>query len=303
MTALAVPQLGDVEEGPRRITEPGLYDIPAAFYHRDPVEGGSLSNSGGKKLLPPDGCPAKFRYEQLHGEPPKKAFDFGRAAHREVLGRGDDLVVVDADNWLTKVAKEKKADAYAAGKTPLLAKEYEQVKAMAAALREHEYAGRLFAPGSGRAEQTIVWRDKDTGVMRRARLDWLRNRPKPGKRFIIPDYKSAASADLDSVNRAMSEHGYARQAATYLDAVTAIEWAGKHTEFWFVFQEKTAPYVVTVARPDPLTVEMGRFYNRKALHLYRECVETGYWPGYFDGIATASMPPWAQNRYFEESGL
>ena len=40
--------------------ELGVYDLPAAAYHRDPVEGGSLSASGAKKLMPPS-CPALFK--------------------------------------------------------------------------------------------------------------------------------------------------------------------------------------------------------------------------------------------------
>lgn len=38
------------------ITEPGVYDLPAEVYHADPVEGGSLSSTGARKLLPPS-CP------------------------------------------------------------------------------------------------------------------------------------------------------------------------------------------------------------------------------------------------------
>ena len=30
------------------ITEPGVYDIPATAYHRDPVVGGSLSSTGAR---------------------------------------------------------------------------------------------------------------------------------------------------------------------------------------------------------------------------------------------------------------
>lgn len=282
------------------ITEPGVYDIPADVYHRDPVEGGSLSSSGARKLLLP-GCPAKFDWERKHGSPEKREFDFGRAAHREVLGVGDDLVVVDADNWLTKAAKEQRAGAYEQGQTPLLAKEYAVVQAMAAALRQHTDAANLLRPGTGRAEQTLVWRDKETGVMCRARLDWLRNRPKEGRRLFVPDYKSTRSADPDSIDRAMHEYGYARQAAWYLDGALALGLA-EAAAFLFIFQEKTAPFLVTVTEPDALTVEAGRFYNRKALRVYAECVRTGQWPGYVTGIGIASLPPWAQNRFFEESG-
>ena len=63
---------------PLTITAPGVYDIPAEDYHRDPVPGGSLSSTGARKLLPPS-CPAKFRYEQDNPPTPTAALDFGQA--------------------------------------------------------------------------------------------------------------------------------------------------------------------------------------------------------------------------------
>src|SRR5258708_26204894 len=41
----------------------GVYGIPADAYHADPIEGGSLSSSGARRLLPP-GCPALFRQDR-----------------------------------------------------------------------------------------------------------------------------------------------------------------------------------------------------------------------------------------------
>ncbi len=74
---------------------PGVYDdLPAEYYHADPA----LSASGMKLLLDP-GCPALYRYERDHPQPPKATFDFGHAAHRLVLGDGAKLRVLDYDDW------------------------------------------------------------------------------------------------------------------------------------------------------------------------------------------------------------
>lgn len=150
------------------ITEPGVYDIPDAEYHRDPVEGGSLSSTGARRLLAPS-CPAKFRWYQQHPEI-KTEYDFGHAAHRAVLGIGAEIAVFGYDSWRTKAAKADKEAARAAGLVPMLEPDAEIVAAMADVLRAHEVAGRLFQPGRGVAEQTLVWRDRATGIMRRARL-------------------------------------------------------------------------------------------------------------------------------------
>ncbi|MCI0689298.1 MAG: hypothetical protein L0Y54_19000, partial [Sporichthyaceae bacterium] len=70
------------------ITVPGAYDIPADEYHADTS---ALSASGVRTLL---ASPARFRYDQTHPKPPSKAFDLGHAAHKAVLGAGQDVVVV-----------------------------------------------------------------------------------------------------------------------------------------------------------------------------------------------------------------
>lgn len=274
-------------ESPTLITEPGVYDIPVEQYHRDPVEGGSLSCSGSRKLIPPS-CPAKFRYAQDHpGEDHAPHFDVGSAAHTAVLGEGAEIVVIDAPDWRTKAAKEQRDAAYAAGKTPLLAGDYEVVEAMAAALREHPIAGRMFVPGKGKPEQTLVWRDERTGIMRRALLDWL---PDTGR--IFADYKSARSAYPEDFRGPADKYGYAQQASWYLDGVQALGLAGDDAAFVFVVQEKEPPYVVSVIELDSLSLRIGNQRNRAALSIFQHCTETGVWPGYGDDVALVSLPNW-----------
>ncbi|MGH3990894.1 MAG: hypothetical protein ACRDSN_00345, partial [Pseudonocardiaceae bacterium] len=145
------------------IDSPGVYDLPAEVYHADPVAGGSLSSSGARRLLPPS-CPALFQHALTNGEVHRAVFDLGHAAHTLALGVGAPLAAIDADDWRTKAAREARDAAYAAGTVPLLRAEHEQVQAMAAALIEHPIAGALLRPGGGDAEQTLVWRDEETGV-------------------------------------------------------------------------------------------------------------------------------------------
>lgn len=284
------------------ISKPGVYDIPNDVYHADPVKGGSLSVSGARRLLPPS-CPAKFKYEREHGRKPKREFELGHAAHKLVLGVGEEIVVIDAANYKTKAAQEAQAAARAEGKVPLLQAEHEVVKAMAAALRRDELAAALLEPGTGLPEQSLFWRDTDTGVIRRARLDWLRTNA-PGRLWVV-DYKTCNDASHDALERAANDYGYFQQSGWYLDGVNALD-LGEAPRFAFVFQEKTPPYLVHVVEPTALALEAGRFYNRKAIRLYAECARTDTWPGYSADAADLtqiSLPPWAQTRYFQDSGM
>lgn len=276
------------------ITEPGVYDIPAELYHADPVPGGSLSRSGAMKLLPPS-CPALFRWEQLHGRPSKREFDLGHAAHALVLGTGPELVKVEASDWRTNKAKADAAEARERGAVPLLPGEHQMVHDMATALAKHPVARALFNPDHGLPEQTLVWRDEPTGVWRRALLDWLPDPDGPG-RLIIPDYKTTKCADPGKLSRTIADYGYHQQDAWYQDAATALDLSDD-TAFVFVFQEKTAPYLVTVVELDALAVRIGRDLNRRAIDLYAQCVRHNTWPGYSDEVESVPLPAWVERAY------
>lgn len=277
---------------------PGIYpDLTAESYHADIAPGGSLSSTGARKLLAPS-CPAKFRYEQDNPKPYKREFDFGTATHQVVLGNGPDIEVIGHDNYLTKAAKQARDDARAMGAVPLLRHEYEQVQAMADAIRRHPVAGALFDPNNGQPEQSLFHQDPTTGVWLRGRLDWMRTLH--GSRFIVPDFKTARDASTTGFTKAIQEHGYYLQAPWYLDLLIALGLAPEDAEFLFVAQEKTAPYLVNVIGISADWLRMGRLKNRAAIETYAKCVADGHWPGYGDEPNYTVQPAWAEIRDTEE---
>lgn len=277
------------------ITAPGVYEIPGDEYHRDPVVGGSLSSTGARKLLPPS-CPAKFRWWREHGEPDKPAWDMGHAAHRKVLGAGPELVVIDAPDWRSPKTRKKAAEARIEGKVPILASQNEVVEEMAAAIRAHPLAGALFAPDRGRPEQTVVWRDPETGVWCRALVDFLHHWPNQRGIFILPEYKSAASAAPEDLPSVMQRWGYHLQLDWHIDCVRHSGAVAKDTPIagLLVVQEKDPPYLVTIAQPDPTALGVARTRNRYARARYARCMDADDWPGYSGGVVSVSLPPWVE---------
>lgn len=281
---------------PAVITEPGVYDIPFEDYVRDPVPDGSLSNSEAKHLLPPEGCPARFRWEKDHKRPTKRVFEIGTAAHALVLGTGPVLYEVDAENWRTDKAKQEAEDVRADGMVPLLPHEYRMVLDMAEALQRHPVAAALFSPERGEAERSLFWIDGPTGAYRRARLDHL---PHPTEsRMIIADYKTCAKADSVSAAKTLHSLGYARQAATYLDGAQALGLADDQAMYVICYQEKAEPYLVHIFEVDAMALAIARDQNRYALDTYAECIATGTWPGW-DQIDLLSMPAWVESLYLK----
>ncbi|TFV90721.1 hypothetical protein E4P38_03055 [Blastococcus sp. CT_GayMR16] len=255
-------------------------------------------------LLPPN-CPALFRYEQLYGRPPKRTFDFGHAAHQRVLGVGAELVVVekkagvDATDRRTAYAQEHEKEIRAQGKVPLLRKELDVVDAMAAAILDHPIASILFDPDrGGKPEQSLFWTDPAFGVRRRARLDWLPTELTSAGRLVIPDYKTTTSASTSSIAKSVREYGYHQQDDWYRELVRALEVA-EDVAFVFVFQEKTAPFLVNVAEVDAPSLRVARELNQRALGLYADCVATAEWPAYSDEIELVGLPPYVLREFGE----
>lgn len=273
------------------ISQPGVYDIPADVYHADPVEGGSLSSTGARKLLPPS-CPALFRYEQLSGPERRRELDIGQAAHLVVLGEGPEIHVVDADSYKTKAAQQERDEAYTRGAVPLLPAEFDAVQAMAAALREHPRTAELFSEG-GLAEQSLFWVDTETGVWCRARPDWLSHR--------LVDYKTTAKASPRHISQAVATYGYHVQAAHYIEGAVMLDLVPPDAEFLFVFQEKTPPYLVTVVELDDVALKVGREKMRQALEIYRDCKAADVWPAYSSDIELISLPTWVVRAHESEA--
>jgi hypothetical protein len=269
------------------VTEPGVYDgLDEAAYHADPVPGGSLSASGAKLLLPPS-CPALYAWRRDH---PKVSaeFDFGTAAHKYVLGEGPLVKVIDAPDWRGKEARDARKDARATGEVAMLRAELDEVEAMARAIWAHPVAGKLFEPDRGKAEQSLFWQDPDYGIWRRARLDWQL----PGLRLIIADYKTTTDASPAAIRKTVANLNYHMQAAWYTDAIQALG-LGDDPAFLFVFQEKTAPYLITIAELDDEAIRAGRARNRDACEIWRDCTQADVWPGYSQDIELITLPPWA----------
>ncbi len=269
-------------------------DLPADLYHQHHA----LSATGARRLLK---APALYRWDTDNPPASTATFDFGKAAHRRVLGAGDPVEVLDFPDWKTKASREARDEATAAGRIPLLVKDWETVEAMAGALAAAELQtddGVRFSVadlfGDGTPEQSLFWTDTDTGVPCRARLDWL-PQPVEGRRMVVVDYKTAASADPREFGKAADSYGYHVQQAWYLDAVKACG-LDPDPAFVFVVQEKTAPYLVSVVQIAPDSAALGRILADRARRIYADCVRSGRWPGYGGRVHPVELPVWAFTR-------
>lgn len=253
-------------------------DVPEDQYHADRD---SLSVSGAKLLLPPS-CPAKFRHRMDNPQPPNRVFDFGHVAHTLILGKGAEIVQIDAADFRGKAAKEERDQAYEQGQVPILASEYAKAVAMADAVMDDPVAGPLLQ-ADGEAEVSLYAEDPVTGVQLRGRVDWLTGNT-------IVDVKTSTTANPAELVRKFWTYGYFMQAIWYRDLIEAL--TGERRDFLFAVVEKEPPHLVTVVRYDEDALAEGRRLNRQAIDLYARCQSDSKWPGYTDQIHTLSLPNW-----------
>ena len=288
------------------LDEPGVYDIPEADYHRDPLRhlGGSASASTLRKMLPPS-CPALARYAATHPEY-KDAFDLGSVTHGLTLGRGCRIIEVPADSWQSGAAKGAREVARAQGAVALLSKDLAAARAMRDAVHADPVAHAVLTlPGA--PERVLVWQEGD--VWARAMLDrWPDPTPRhcdecgvehtPGQCFGVPligDLKTTSKGlDDDSLRKTIYNYGYHQQADWYERGYRTVH--GVPADFAFVFVTDTPPHLTRVVQLDDEFRRLGREANDRALALWAACQASGHWPGYGEDIALIGPPRWASYR-------
>lgn len=249
-------------------------------YHSRP----ELSSTEARLLLQ---SPAKYRWRKdnppLIDDSPK--FDIGKAVHAKVLGQGAEVVIVDADDWRTKIAREARQEARDAGMAPLLRHEYDAVNAMAESVLAHDDAAALLSQ-PGDSEVSLFTTVDDVVV--RARFDYLPDATGDVTKTV--DLKTTVDASKSAFERSFATYEYAVQRAWYLDAYTAL--TAHPAEMFFVAVEKTPPYLVAVYAIPADWADRGHRDAARARKTFQECVRTDVWPGYPSGVQYLDEPIW-----------
>lgn len=215
-----------------------------------------------------------------------KAQSTGKILEAFVFGaKMDKFVIIDAENYKTKLAQEKRDDAFANGLTPVLADDFAKFRdaslTITSRLRDQ---GIVF--NGGETQKLVEWSCKDIGANCKGYLDYFQD-------GIIWDFKTTGDASPSKVVRQFVDMGYDIQFAAYTDGIesTMPELAGR-SRFLFAYAETEAPYAVQIYEPDGMMKNLGHGKWTWAKHKWTQCLEENKWPGYFSGIGQLSPLPW-----------
>jgi hypothetical protein len=270
-----------------RNPQPGVYDnVPASLYHDM-----DLISASGLKTIDGD-CAAQYRHDIDNPEDDaSNAADIGTAMHCVILEPDDFAARVeclDVDSFQTRAAREARAIARAEGRVALKARDFETLLAMRDALVRQ--VGTLFTGGT--AERVYVWRDPSTGVLCKARVDYV----KPG---MLIDYKTSASAHPRAFRSRVWDNGHHVQAWWYLlghDMMT-----GEAANWRWIVQSTKPPHLVTAHAPTPSLLAWAEQQGRAALSQYARCLADNEWPGYGDVVHHVELPSWAVYQLSERA--
>jgi len=270
-----------------------VLEVAPDEYRDDPCASPSLSHSIAHALVTLSPRHAWLEHPRLGGAQRRQstaAMDEGSILHRLVLGKGAQFELVNAPDYRQGWARELRDEIRAAGRVPILTREFEALSRLADHIRR-----RCAQEGfelAGRAELAIEFTQdgERAPVLCRAMLDLVR------ADHVLLDLKRVANANPRELGRKIYDMGYDIQAAAYSAAYEQLEpEALGRSDFVFLFCEAEAPHEVVPVRLDGALREIGARRWARAVRAWERLLTDGSfpWPGYSDGALTVSAPAWA----------
>lgn len=219
--------------------------------------------------------PLKYKHELTAADEDTAARALGRAAHTLVFEphRFDAEYLVFPGDRRGNVWKDFQAAN--TDRTILRQEEADTARAIAKAVR----ADPAVAPylEGGEYERTIVWTDPDTGLLCKARVDWI-NR----KRRALVDLKTTVSIDARRFGLIAARLGYPCQLAHYRDGIEhGLGWVPD--EVLIVAVESAAPHDVAVFVLDDDALTYGSEIVSELRGELAARRRSGCWPGRYRG--------------------
>lgn len=138
----------------------------------------------------------------------------------------------------------------------------------------------------GPAEVSFVWRDRETGILCKGRIDKMNH-----KENYISDLKTCITCD--DFGKVIADRNYHRQGAFYIDGLYEI--LGDWFSHWIIAVEKEAPFGVKSAPLSEDAITQGRSQYRRALRNIQEAIGTGIYDGYQSPNAW-DIPHWKNEK-------
>ena len=289
-----LPRVSTEQEQPKLIE-----DLQAELYHADRTR---MSSSGVRKMLHSPRHFLTFWSGLDDEDEDKDHFRIGRAAHLMLLEQNKfrELYVIEpvhsgftksgqpttsANAESVQMAKKLWHAQQKPGAVIVTMDELDDLVGMIEAVLEHPVAAGMLR--SGKPECTLHWTDEETGIMCKARPDYI-SHDDNGNLHLI-DFKTTRDIRPGIFSSSAHRLEYGVQLAFYHDGL--VRALGKQpSTITIISVEKKAPYEAVVYPLEDRWFEHGQERYKHALRLYKKCIETGKWPRYQQNAQLLQMP-------------
>lgn len=167
--------------------------------------------------------PADWAYHRLNDDhKPTDAMKFGTAFHAYLLGTSDVVSLPEGESFRSKDNQKWRADQLEAGNIIVPYNDMQLLKRMKEGIEQTslmpEYPDYMEIIEQGTKEQCIEWKDRQTGLMLKAKPDLI-----PAGTDYLVDLKTAQKADAESFAKEVINYGYHIQTVFYRAAVAACK--------------------------------------------------------------------------------
>lgn len=167
--------------------------------------------------------PADWAYHRLNDDhKPTDAMKFGTVFHAYLLGTSDVVSLPEGESFRSKDNQKWRADQLEAGNIIVSYNDMQLLKRMKEGIEQTslmpEYPDYMEIIEQGTKEQCIEWKDRQTGLMLKAKPDLI-----PAGTDYLVDLKTAQKADAESFAKEVINYGYHIQTVFYRAAVAACK--------------------------------------------------------------------------------
>lgn len=167
--------------------------------------------------------PADWAYHRLNDDhKPTDAMKFGTAFHAYLLGASDVVSLPEGESFRSKDNQKWRDEQLEAGNIIVSYNDMQLLKRMKEGIEQTslmpEYPDYMEIIEQGTKEQCIEWKDRQTGLMLKAKPDLI-----PVGTDYLVDLKTAQKADAESFAKEVINYGYHIQTVFYRAAVAACK--------------------------------------------------------------------------------
>lgn len=301
-----------------KITEPGLYQMSLERHHNQPCDGVSVTSGILRKMemaTPADVWAFHALNPDRWEKPETDALRMGRAMASFVEGGTGavlrDFLLLPYDRPRRPTTAQIRAyDEGRASSTarasvefwrnvslddrPILKQEeLDLIEAMGKVLASDPAASAVMA---GMPEVTLAYYDEPTDL-------WILSRPDVMTLDgVAVDYKKMATQGgafhAGLVDQRITAHGYDMQGALFCEGFQAL--TGEWPAFGIVAQWDQPPHHVILRDIPDEDLRIGAWRNRRAMRRFRECLDSGNWPGPGEHVGSYHRPDWQREKLLQE---